>query len=64
MEPLYKNIANTTKYSIEITRKNSKKQEFEAAYLKEINVNIQKSINHFILIQIKYNKCNLVFKWN
>ena len=38
METLYKNINNTYQYSHQIPSKNSKKQEFEAAYLKEINV--------------------------
>jgi hypothetical protein len=38
MEPLYKNINNTNQYYNRIPSKNSKKQEFEAAYLKEINV--------------------------
>jgi len=39
MEPLYKNMDNSFKESNEITKRNSKKLEFEAAYLKAVDVN-------------------------
>lgn len=39
MEPLYKNITNSYRETNEILKRNTKKLEFEAAYIKEIEVN-------------------------